>query len=159
MTSPLGPEQCAENLAKALDAQADICRQILEKSREQQKMVEERREDELLSLLADKQRLIDQHQALAVKAAPFRTQWEERARGQASPAAHAKVEEAWNRLRETLDEIVKLEDASRAILEEQKSKVSVDIGKLQRGKAVNKAYGGAATYRPPSGPRFSDKQG
>lgn len=159
MTSPLGPEECAESLAGALNAQADICRQILEKSREQQTMVEERREDELLSLLADKQRLIDQHQALAAKAAPFRAQWEERARDQAGPAAHAKVEEAWNRLRETLDQIVQLEDASRAILEEQKSKVSLDIGKLQRGKAVNKAYGGAATYRPPSAPRYSDKQG
>lgn len=158
MADAATPDQCARELARLLDAQTEVCRRILEKSKTQQKLVEERREDELLSLLGDKQKLIDAHQRLTEQAAPFRAQWEERARVAASPEAHALVEKAWNGLREVLDEVVRLEDASRALLEEQKGKVSVDIGKLQRGKIVNKAYGGAA-YKPPAAPRYSDKQG
>ncbi len=159
MAVPVPPDQCAEQLAEFFLAQADVCGLILEKSKLQQTMVEERREDDLLVLLADKQKLIARQQALSVKAAPFRSQWEKGAREQAAPGARAKVEEAWNRLRGTLDEIMRLEDASRAVLEEQKGKVSLDIGLVQRGKAVNKAYGGAAAYRPPAAPRYSDRKG
>lgn len=153
----MSPDQCAEELARLLDQQADICRQILEKSKMQQTLVEERREDELLSLLGDKQKLIDKHQKLSEQAAPFRERWEAGVREQAGPEAHAKVEAAWNALRTLLDEIVHLEDASRAYLQDQKSKVSMDIGNLQRGKIVNKAYGGG--FKPPPAARFSDKEG
>jgi hypothetical protein len=162
MALSASPDQCAKDFAALLRSQADVCKQILEKSERQQTMVTERREDELLVLLADKQKLIDRHQALAGKAAPFRAQWEEGVREKASPAARADVEDAWNRLRETLDAVVRLEDASRAVLEEQKGKISLDIGLVQRGKAVNKAYGGAAAavYRKVAAPpRYSDKQG
>lgn len=152
------PDQCARELARLLDEQAAICSQILEKSKMQQSMVEERREDELLTLLTDKQRLIDQHESLTKQAQPFRKEWEDSCRMQAGPAAHAMVEKAWNGLRTVLDEIVKLEDASRAYLQEQKDKVSKDINKLQRGKIVNKAYGSSG-LRPPPTPRFSDKEG
>ena len=158
MANALGPDQCAQELARLLNAQADVCRDILEKSKMQQQLVEERKEDELLSLLGDKQKLIDKHQKLAEEAAPFRQQWEEDARGRAKPESTATVEKAWNALRDVLDEIIRLEDASRAFLEEQKGKVSLDIGKLQRGKIVNKAYGGSV-YKPPAKPRYSDKQG
>ncbi len=159
MALPVSPDQCADQFAKLLLAQADVCGRILEKSRLQQTMVEERREDELLVLLADKQKLIDKHQDLAAKTAGVRDQWENGAREKAGASARAAVEAAWNALRGTLDEIVKLEDASRAVLEAQKGKVSLDIGNLQRGKALNRAYGGAATYRPPAAPRYSDKKG
>lgn len=157
MAPALSPDECAKELARLLNAQNEVCRGILEKSRLQQILVEERREEELLSLLNDKQILISQHQMLAQKAQPFRTQWEESARTLVGPEAHARVEKAWNELRLTLDEIVKLEDASRAMLQDQKGKLSVDIGKLQRGKMVNKAYGGG--QRPPPEARYSDKQG
>ncbi len=151
-------DQCARELARLLDAQTEVCREILEKSRLQQKLVEERREDELLSLLSDKQRLIERHQKLAGEAQPHLARWEAGARAAAGPDSHARVEEAWNSLRGVLDEIVKLEDASRAFLEEQKGKVSMDIGNLQRGKIVNKAYGGGGA-KPPPAARYSDKQG
>lgn len=153
----MNPDQCAEELARLLEQQAEVCGKILEKSKMQQILVEERREDELLSLLGDKQRLIETHQKLSGQAAPYRERWENGAREQVGPEAHARVEAAWNSLRNVLDEIVRLEDASRAYLQEQKSKLSVDIGNLQRGKMVNKAYGGG--YRPPPGARYSDKEG
>lgn len=158
MADATSPDQCARELARLLDAQTDVCRRILEKSKMQQVLVEERREDELLSLLGDKQKLIDEHQELSGQASPYRIQWEERVRVAAGPEAHAMVEKAWNGLREVLDEVVRLEDASRALLEEQKGRVSLDIGKLQRGKIVNKAYGGTP-YKPPATPRYSDRQG
>ena len=152
------PNQCAQGLAGLLDAQAEVCRQILEKSKLQQQLVEERREDELLLLLAEKQRLIDKQQTLSAQAMQYRVQWEGSVGAAVGPDARADVERAWNSLREILDQVVKLEDASRAFLEEQKGKVSMDIGNLQRGKIVNKAYGGGGT-RPPPTARYRDKQG
>ncbi len=159
MALPLDPAQCARELARFLNAQAEVCAKILAKSQLQQKLVEENREDELLSLLGDKQKLMDQNEKLAKQAEPFRTQWEGGLRDRAGKAEHALVENAWNKIRDTLDAIIKLEDVSRAYLEKQKNKVSIDIGNLQRGKILNKAYGGAASYRPPATPRYSDKKG
>lgn len=157
MSQPISPEVCARELARSLDAQTEVCRQILDKSTLQQKLVEERREGDLLSLLSEKQRLIEQHQKLSDQAQPYRAQWEASARDLAGPEAHARVEKAWNALREVLDEVVRLEDLSRAMLQDQKGQVSVDIGKIQKGKIVNKAYGGG--FRPPPPARFSDRQG
>lgn len=157
MPIPMPPDQCARELARLLDAQTEICRSILEKTGRQRAMVEERREEELLLLLSEKQTLIERQQKLSEQARPYREQWEASARNTAGATAHALVERAWNGLRETLDAIVKLEDATRELLEEQKGRVSMDIGRLQRGKIVNKAYGGSRTPPPPA--RFSDKQG
>lgn len=153
------PEQCAREMARLLNEQTEVCRRILEKSETQQKLVEERNEEKLLALLADKQNLIDRHQKLALKTNPVRAEWEAGSRDRAGPESHALVEQAWSGLRDVLDAVVKLEDASRAMLEEQKGKLSLDIGNLQRGKIVNRAYGGAKAYRPPAAPRYSDKQG
>lgn len=157
MAYTLTPDQCAAELARHLDLQAGVCRKILELSRQQQKLVEERRESDLLVLLSEKQRLIGGHEALAKEAKIHREQWEASARAAASAEAHAKVEAAWNALRDILDEIVKLEDASRATLETHRGKVSEDIAKLQRGKIANKAYGGSKI--PPPAARYSDKKG
>ncbi len=76
MAQSASPDHCAEQLAALLLSQAEVCGLILEKSKLQQSMVEDQREDELLVLLADKQKLIDRQQALAARAAPFRQQWE-----------------------------------------------------------------------------------
>lgn len=158
MASAMNPEQCANELARLLDAQVIVCRQILDKSRMQQELVEERREDDLLILLDGKQQLIEKHQKLSQSSVACREQWEQTARNSVGAEAHAKVEKAWNNLREVLDEIVQLEDASRAMLQDRKGEVSMDINKLQRGKIVNKAYGGSG-MRPPPAARFSDQQG
>lgn len=151
------PEQCAKELAFLLDQQSDICRKILELSSRQQKLVEDRKENDLLVLLSDKQRLLDKHQALSTQAKPYRDQWENSYRDQADPGAHALVERAWNGLRDILDQIIKLEDVSRQTLQKHKGAVSDDISRLQRGKIANKAYGGGMRVPPAS--RYSDKKG
>ncbi|MCC8190116.1 MAG: flagellar export chaperone FlgN [Planctomycetes bacterium] len=153
----MNPDHCARELARLLTEQAEVCEHILEKSRQQQRKVEESREDELLSLLSEKQMLIARHQSLSEEAGPFRREWEDGARARADAATHAAVEAAWNRLRDILDAIVKLEDASRAFLQEQKEKVTVEIGNLHKGKLINKAYGGGP--RVPPSARYSDKEG
>lgn len=156
MPEAINPERTADEFKRLLDAQTAVYRQILALSEKQQAMVEERRENELLVLLSEKQRLIDNHQKMADSAKSVRERWE-RDRDAASPAAHAKVETAWNALKSVLDQIVRLEDASREVLQEQHGKVSMDIGKIQRGRIANKAYGGG--MKPPPAARFSDRQG
>jgi FlgN protein. len=151
-----GPDDCGRRLARLLDAQVEVCGRILACSESQQRLVREHREDELLSLLGDKQKMLEEHESLSAQSQPVRAQWE-RDREKASPEVHALVETSWSNLRDMLDNIVRLEDASREILEGRKGEVSTDINKLQRGKIVNKAYGGG--MRPPPQARYSDKQG
>lgn len=159
MANAPSPDQCAAELTRLLTAQVEVCKQILVKSRQQQQLVEERKEDDLLSLLTDKQRLIDKHQSFTAQSAPYRQRWEAGARDQSTPEARARVEDAYNALREVLDEIIQLEDASRDVLQKQKGEVSLELGKLQKGKLVNKAYGGIKQFTPPAPPRYSDKKG
>lgn len=156
MSSAPTPESCADQLARQLGKQAEICLNIKRLSESQQAMVADRKEDELLSLLNEKQLLIDQHQQLFAKTQELRDRWEG-LKSQASPAAQAKVETAWEKLKAVLNDVVSLEDASRGMLQEQKDKVSDDISKIQRGKVASKAYGGGMI--PPPQARYSDKQG
>lgn len=150
------PNACANQLAVQLEKQTEICIAIKRLSEQQQTLVADRKEDELLSLLGEKQNLMDRHQALFAKTQQLRDKWEQ-LKGRASPESQAKAEDAWERLKTVLNEVVALEDASRGMLEEQQSKLSMDIGKVQRGKIANKAYGNS--FRTPSAPRFSDRQG
>ncbi|MDR1613579.1 MAG: flagellar export chaperone FlgN [Planctomycetota bacterium] len=154
MAAPIGPDQCGELFARQLAEQADVCAKIMALSERQRKIVEERREGELLELLADKQRLIDRHETLMKKTQELRERWE---RARARAATRDKVEKAWERLRDVLNEVVRLEDASRAMLQDAKDKVSRDINRIQRGKIANKAYGGGRL--PPPQARFSDRKG
>ncbi|MDR0361729.1 MAG: flagellar protein FlgN [Planctomycetota bacterium] len=156
MATPIGPDQCGDMLARRLAEQATVCERIRDLSEQQQKYVGERREAELLDLLSGKQRLIDQHETLMRKTQELRERWETE-RPRAAPATRDKVEKAWERLRDVLNEVVRLEDASREMLRDSRDRVSEDISRLQRGKIANKAYGGGALPRPRA--RFSDKQG
>ena len=47
----LAPEQCAQEFARLLNAQPEVCRQILDKSRLQPSMCEERNEEQLHTLI------------------------------------------------------------------------------------------------------------
>lgn len=150
------PDACAQALAASFDKQAEVYTQILTLSQKQQTLVDERREGELLSLLNDKQRLIEKHQKLAAEAQNHRIRWET-LRAQASPDARARVEAAFENLRSILEQVMSFEDASREKLQQQKGEVSMDINRLQKGRILNKAYGGG--YRPPPAARYSDRQG
>ena len=154
----MNPEECAAGLADLFSTQAEVCREILERSRRQQDLVTAgNREDDLLVLLAEKQSLIDKQLRLAEQAQPYRELWEGAARLASGREARTKGEESWNSLRGILESVVRLEDESREKLQEQKSRVSVDIGNLQRGRMVNQAYGGG--FKPPPSARYSDKRG
>lgn len=150
------PNACANQLANQLEKQTEICVAIKRLSERQQVLVEERNENELLSLLGDKQELMDKHQTLFGKTQELRDKWES-LKAQAKPESRTKVENAWERLKTVLNEVVTLEDASRGVLQEQQNKLSMNIGHIQKGKIANKAYGNS--YRAPVAPRYSDKQG
>ena len=156
MTTDNDPDACARRLAEQLEKQAEICAGIKKLSERQQALVAERREDELLRLLSDKQVLLDRHQALFARTQELRDRWEA-AKGGASMESQSLAEGAWERLKAVLNEVVALEDASRSLLQEQQDKLTMDIGKVQRGKIANKAYGGS--QRPPPQARYSDKKG
>ena len=156
MTTDNDSDAIARMLADQLEKQSEICLGIKRLSERQQALVSERREDELLRLLSDKQELLNRHQDLFAKTQVMRDKWDG-VRNLASPESQAAVEGAWERLKTVLNEVVALEDASRGLLQEQQNRLSMDIGKVQRGKIANKAYGGS--QRPPVQATYSDKQG
>lgn len=150
MSADANPDALAEKLAQQLQKQTVVCENIRTLSQRQQALVADHKEDELLALLADKQALIDQHQKLFETTLALRDKWETLKSG-ATPQAQGKAEQAWEKLKAVLNEVVALEDASRGVLEEQKSKVGMDISKIQRGKIANKAYGGSMRPLPKPG--------
>lgn len=157
MPANLSPDQCAAELARLLKEQAVICEQLRDLSRRQVDLVNNRKEDDLLRLLAEKQKLIDRHESIYTLSKPLREDWE-KCRDRASQPARAQAEAAWDNLRTILNEVVELEDASRTTLQSQQDKVGLDIHKIQRGKALHKAYGGATKVPPPSA-KYRDQNG
>jgi FlgN protein. len=156
MSASLSPDVCAKQLAELLDKQTEVCQNIKMLSEKQQALVAGHKEDDLLTLLSDKQQLIDQQQTLFSKAQDLSKTWEG-LKSHASQAMQKRVEDSWETLKKVLNDVVTLEDASRGMLQDQKDRVSKDIGKIQLGKVANKAYGGGV--RVPPRARYSDKQG
>jgi predicted nuclease with TOPRIM domain len=149
------PEACAGKLVQKFNQLTEISQAIRKLSETQQAMVKDDKETELLSLLSDKQILIDRHEKLFAETQDLRTRWEV-LKSRVSAAARQQVETAWEKLRTTITEVVSLEDTSRSILQEKQKRVTIDLGKIQRGRITNKAYGNS---RPAPNPRYSDHQG
>ena len=156
MSDTMQANKCAVQLAGLLAEQAEVCVLLKELSTEQQELVNKRQEDELLRLLAEKQKLIARHEELSKKAQPYLNDWE-RLRDAADQLFRSRVESAWESLRNILNEVVKLENDSRSALQAQQDQASLNIQKIQKGKALHKAYGKSSIQVRP--PRYRDEQG
>ena len=102
-------------LARRLREQTEVCASLLEFSRRQTALIAANDGAELLRVLAEKQKLIERHQAIGADAEVWRGRWET-ARDGMPAEARRPVEEAWEALRNAMGEVVRVEEEARAAL-------------------------------------------
>lgn len=151
----------AEELVGVLDRQRGLFRELSELSGQQSQFVERGETEALLSLLAQRQGLIDQIQVLSAKIEPFKRDWE--ARVAALPERHRLLIRAHSdELAELVSSIAARDERDRLTLESQRDVVSSELAQLARTRGAAGAYAretGAAGYAGPVMPRFQDRRG
>ena len=109
-----------------------------------------------MSLLSEKQKVIQEIESLGREVQPLRAAWEQEKDG-LSAEARRSVEQAVTDLRETLEEIVALEDQGQGALGQARDSTGESLTKLQKGRALHRAYGGGKKPPPPA--HFKDRSG
>jgi hypothetical protein len=152
--SPDSPESRAAELLRSLQEQLDRYQDVKRLAERQRQMIEANDSEGLMRLLAEKQEQIARIGAIAAASASLRESWE-RERDAASPALRQRLEKTAEDLRAVLAEIVAIEDQGQAAILGAREAAGEAITKLQKGKAMHKAYGSGP--RPPGG-RIGDKK-
>ena len=138
----------AAKLVEALAQQAGLYEKVRRLSERQRQLIEAKDSEALMKLLAEKQQQIAEIGVLAAASAPLRESWE-RDRDAAPAALRQRVEQAADALRRVLAEIVAIEDQGQAAILGAREAAGEAITRLQKGKAMHKAYGGGK--KPPGG--------
>ncbi|MCX7935128.1 MAG: flagellar export chaperone FlgN [Planctomycetota bacterium] len=144
--NPEGSDLAAA-LRAGLEKQIALYRQIKQLSAKQRPLIAANDVEGLLRLLAEKQEIIAAAAAEAEKLGPWQERWEA-ARANVPEAERQVVEAAAADLRQILAEIVALEDEGQAAALSVREAAGAALTRLQKGKAMHKAYGGG---RPPGG--------
>jgi len=131
----------AAALRAGLEKQTELYRQIRQLSARQRQLIAANDIEGLMRLLAEKQALITAASEAAEKLAPWQEQWD-KMRESVLDAERQSVENAAAALREILGEIVALEDEGQAAVLSAREAAGAAITRLQKGKAMHKAYGG-----------------
>jgi DNA repair ATPase RecN len=153
MTTTTTPDWAAELIA-LLDQQRRIYHQLGDLSRQQSQLVSAGDAEPLLSLLGQRQQLIDQLTQLNGRIDPYKRDW---------PALWAqldrgdRIQQLIDQVQKLLDDIVQQDEKDRVALSAQRQHVADELQQVRHGTAVNRAYG-----RPTTGldnNRYTDFQG
>ncbi len=142
-------------LEELLRRQLVLYREVLDLSRRQQDAIASKDTATLMAILADKQNRIQQIEPLERKAAPLKDEWAEAHEDWPENTREA-IETVVGELRGVLGEIVELENAGKASLQESKDASGQKVQQMQKGKMMHKAYG---VPRPRPQARYKDRQG
>lgn len=152
------PPQWAAELIELLDAQRAIYRQLQQLSDRQGRIVSDGEPDmsALVTLLSQRQELIDQLTGLTSRIEPFRSNWVA-LWNSLDAVTRTQVRALIDEVQALLDAIVEQDERDRASLSDRRDRVAGQIAQVKRGSVVNKAYGPSAVR--PANPRFTDEQG
>lgn len=155
MTTTTTPDWAAE-LISLLDQQRRIYHQLGDLSRQQSQLVSAGDAEPLLSLLGQRQQLIDQLTQLNGRIDPYKRDWPA-LWAQLDRGDQFRIQQLIDQVQKLLDDIVQQDEKDRVALSAQRQHVSDELQQVHRGTAVNRAYG-----RPAAGPdnnRYTDYQG
>lgn len=145
----------AQTLIELLSRQKHLYQQLHSLSAQQAGLIEQSQTERLLSVLSQRQMLVDELSELARKISPYRSQIP--AIAEAAPAVQRTVLRTLvAEVQELLQGIIEQDDKDRARLAAAKAGVQRDAGRVVRGGVALNAYRSA-----PGGvsPRFTDHQG
>lgn len=160
LIDPVAPDEGA-HLATLLTRQRDLYRELAGLSSRQQVLVAESRTEELLTVLSQRQALIDQLTACNKEVAPFRSRLGDIAAA-APLATRETIRTRVDEVQGLLKEIIGRDEADRATLEASRQRVGEEMKRVNAAPAAANAYraqaaGAYGAARPAA--RFTDSQG
>ena len=155
MTATACPEW-ARTLLDVLDRQHALYEQLVQLGVSQQALVADGQTDALLNLLSQRQTVVDQLVQLNGELDPIRAQWSELWSQLAEPHRE-KVRARMADVQGLLDGIIEQDERDRQALVRQRQDVAGQLGRVQQGAAVNRAYG-QSSFAPATN-RFTDQTG
>ena len=136
-----------------LAAERDAYVRVLEMARRQRELAAAGKSEELLAVLAERQRLADEVAAAAERTREIKAAWNESAPKLAEPE-RARGAGLIAVIRDLLGKIIAEDDECRKLLGGQREGALEEMLRLQKGRRVNQAYG----RKPPAPPRFKDEK-
>lgn len=145
----------APRLGRIIVQQRDLYLQLDQLSQRQGACIAEDRTQELLGLLGQRQRLIDELGRLNEEMSPFVAQWNELS-GSLPEKDRALLRESFDEVSRLVTAIGQRDDADRRALESRKAQVGSEIGGIVNARGAVSAYAGPSGS---AGPRYQDREG
>lgn len=146
----------ASEVLELLQRQRDLYRELKSHSQQQDELIATGATDRLLSLLAQRQKLIDGLGQVSASLAPYRSRIAtiaDQASGDTGGQMRAMVEE----VRSLLESIIDQDEKGKAQLAAARDKVGGQIRQAAGAVAAAGAYGGQSSARP--APKFTQHKG
>lgn len=138
----LHPSVWGPRLARILEAQRDLCAQLEVMSRRQAELIAAGDTDGLLSVLGERQGVVDEVSRLSEELEPLRGVWE-RSASMLEPQVRGRVAALVEEIGGLMEAIGARDEADRASLEERRAAVAKELGEISRGRGALAAYGAA----------------
>ncbi|MCG8648769.1 MAG: hypothetical protein MI861_02990 [Pirellulales bacterium] len=146
----------AQDVFGLLERQRGLYRELKSLSDQQDALIAQGATEQLLSLLAQRQKLVDGLGQVSASIAPYRSRIAEiadRAEGDLGPRMRSMVEE----VRGLLEAIIERDEKGKADLSTARDKVAGQIRQAAGAASAAGAYSGGASSS--SGPRFTQQKG
>ena len=147
----------SDDLVELLDQQRRIYVNLRDLSVRQGQLVAAGDAEPLLTVLAQRQTLIDQLTQLSGRLEPYKREWPHLWQ-RLDTNMRAKVQGFITQVQDLLDQIVEQDERDRLALNVHRGRIAEDLRQVSRGTTVNKAYGHAAVD-PECRTRYTDRQG
>ncbi|MFG0328223.1 MAG: hypothetical protein ACF8SC_13270 [Phycisphaerales bacterium JB037] len=136
-----------------LEEQREVFERLEELARSQGELIDQDRTEELLTLMGERQELIERAGAISGELQPMRARWDTIAEdaSDADREAVARLAEAVDAL---IARIVEADRRDEQRLGARRAELSLELGGLSRGRSASNAYAG----RTPATPRYQDRR-
>lgn len=151
------PPDWATRLIDLLDQQRRIYSHLEQMSARQTHLVQAGQTEPLLTLLAQRQRLIDQLTQVAGNIEPFKKDWPALF-AQLDLVSRGRIQSLINQVQELLGRIMSADERDRVALTEQRGRLSVGLQQVAKGSVLNRAYQSGGVD-PETHNRYTDEQG
>jgi hypothetical protein len=157
MQSTQSPADETQHVLELLERQRDLYQQLKAHSDQQDELIASGATERLLSLLAERQKLVDGLGQVSASLAPYRSRvaaLADGAPGEIGSRMRGLVEE----VRVLLEAIIEADERGKAELAAARDRVGGQIRQSAGAVAAAGAYGGGAAS-PKPGPRFTQQKG
>jgi hypothetical protein len=157
MTRTTHPEW-VDTLIDLLEQEKVIYEQLGRLGHEQSSVVDRGDTESLLILLGQRQTMIDQLVEINGQLEPYKQRWPE-LWAELDPSTQQEIRQLMDQVQGLLDGILEQDERDRAALTDRRQQVADELGKINKGTALNRAYAGAAGPASTPDPRYTDRTG